>query len=126
SAMIRTPFRWAMFAAGVAALSACGGSGGDGSAAAITEHWGLVDRYCTDCHNDSEFAGNVSLEGVTPDGIAAKPELWEGVVRKLRGDLMPPPSEPRPDAAVVDAFVASVEATLDEAAAARGPAPGSV
>jgi hypothetical protein len=42
--------------------------------------------------------------------MSAKPELWEKVVRKLRGHLMPPPGEPRPEAKEVDEFVASLEA----------------
>ena len=42
------------------------------------------------------------------------------------GILMPPPGEPRPDAAEVDAFVASLERSLDAAPPAqRGPAARS-
>src|SRR6478736_8146829 len=105
--------------AAVAALAACSRSPEE----AVASRWGVL-RYCTDCHNDAELAGQRSFEHARPADVAAKPEAWEKVVRKLRGHLMPPPGEPRPDAAEVDAFVASLERDLDAAAARRGPAPG--
>jgi hypothetical protein len=86
----------------------------------------MLDRYCTDCHNDAEFAGDLSFETASPEEVVAEPDTWEKVVRKLRGDLMPPPEGPRPDAGQIDAFVASLEAYLDQAAATRGPVPGGV
>ena len=51
------------------------------------------------------------------------PSEWEKVVRKLRTRQMPPIDEPRPDEATYDAVIASLEASLDRAAAAR-PNPG--
>jgi len=57
--------------------------------------------------------------------IGENAELWEKVVRKLRGGMMPPPGVRRPDQARADAFVASLERTLDQAAAAH-PNPGRV
>jgi hypothetical protein len=51
--------------------------------------------------------------------------IWEHAVRKLRGGMMPPPGSRRPDQATVDAFLTSLEASLDQAAAAN-PNPGSV
>jgi hypothetical protein len=105
--------------AAVAALAACSRSPEE----AVASRWGVL-RYCTDCHNDAELAGQRSFEHARPADVAAKPEAWEKVVRKLRGHLMPPPGEPRPGAADVDAFVTSLERDLDAAAAQRGPAPG--
>jgi len=40
---------------------------------AVAEHIELFGKYCTDCHNDAEAAGNMSLEHVTPASVAAKP-----------------------------------------------------
>ena len=51
--------------------------------------------------------------------LSAHAEVWEKAVRKLRGGMMPPPGCRRPDPAAVDAFVAWLERSLDEAAAAR-------
>lgn len=92
----------------------------------IAAEWDLVGRYCIDCHNDIEYAGDLSLDGLTPEHVAAHPELWETVVMKLRGDLMPPPGSRRPDNERVDALVAALEARLDATAAERGPMPGRV
>jgi hypothetical protein len=91
---------------------------------AVAAHWDILERYCTGCHNDAELAGERSFEHVQVADVAVKPELWEHVVRKLRGHLMPPPGEPRPDAREVAEFVASLEGYLDAAAAERGPSPG--
>ena len=90
---------------------------------AVADHWELIDRYCTDCHNSAEYAGGVAFDQSTPAEVVEDPEVWEHVVRKLRGDLMPPPGGPRPDGETIDEFVASLEAYLDAAAAERGPNP---
>ena len=92
----------------------------------MAEHVETFGRFCTDCHNDAEAAGELSLESVTAADVAAKPEVFEQVIRKLRGGLMPPPGEPRPDAEETHALVVALERFLDETAAARGPEPGRV
>ena len=110
---------------GAILLAACGGPG-ETPEEAVAAHWSLLDRYCLDCHDDGEAAGNLSLQRVTPASVVDNPALWENVVRKLRGDLMPPPSGPRPGAAENDAFVAALERYLDAAAEVRGLQPGNV
>ena len=92
----------------------------------LTQHIDTFDRFCTDCHNDAEAAGELSLQAVTEADVAAKPEVFEQVIRKLRGGLMPPPGEPRPDADDARALVTALERHLDATAAARGPEPGRV
>ena len=57
--------------------------------------------------------------------VAAHADVWEEVVRKLRGGLMPPAGIRRPPQAEVDTFVASLERALDQAAATN-PNPGRV
>jgi len=106
------------------ALLALAGCGERPPEEAVAARWGVFQRYCTDCHNDAELAGERSFEHIQVTDVAAKPELFERVVRKLRGHLMPPPGEPRPDAKEIDSFVVSLEDFLDKAAAERGPAPG--
>jgi hypothetical protein len=44
--------------------------------------------------------------------------VWEKVVMKLRGGMMPPQGMPRPDEATLEAFAVSLEQTLDRAAQA--------
>jgi mono/diheme cytochrome c family protein len=93
------------------------------AAAAVSSQKALVDRYCVTCHNARLKTGNLSLDGVDLAAVGGHPEVWEKVVRKLRGGLMPPAGRPRPDQATQDGFVAWLERELDAAAAAR-PNPG--
>jgi Protein of unknown function (DUF1592)/Protein of unknown function (DUF1588)/Protein of unknown function (DUF1585)/Protein of unknown function (DUF1587)/Protein of unknown function (DUF1595)/Planctomycete cytochrome C len=106
----------------LAALAGCSKSPDE----TLANRWGMFHQYCTDCHNDAEAAGGFSLEHATPEQIAAQPERWEQIVRRLRASVMPPPGEPHPGAQEVGQLVAALEAKLDAAAAARGPAPGRV
>jgi hypothetical protein len=77
----------------------------------------VLDQYCITCHNQKLKTGGLELD-VTPDA-----ETWEKVVRKVRAGLMPPAGARRPDRKTLDAFAASVEDSLDRAAAAH-PNPG--
>jgi len=84
----------------------------------------LVDRYCTDCHNDAERTGELTLERLALTDVGAHADVWETVVRKLRGRMMPPAGEPLPEAAATGELVAFLEEQLDRAAAAS-PNPGT-
>src|SRR5262245_34812240 len=84
----------------------------------------VIDRYCTDCHNDDERTGELTLERLALTDVAAHAEVWETVVKKLRGRMMPPAGERLPDAAATDQLVAYLEEQLDNAAAAH-PNPGT-
>ena len=83
----------------------------------------LLDRYCVSCHNTRLKTGNLALDGFDLSQVGEHPEVWEKVVRKLRGGLMPPAGRPRPDQATQDGLVAWLERELDAAAAAH-PNPG--
>ncbi|HWB84957.1 MAG TPA: DUF1592 domain-containing protein [Bryobacteraceae bacterium] len=82
----------------------------------------FLKQYCLGCHNQTIKAGGRAFEGLSPSA-AANPEIWEKVIRKLRGGEMPPPGLPRPDAATVKALISSVVAEID-AAAAKHPYAG--
>src|SRR5436853_269619 len=62
----------------------------------------LVQKYCVTCHSDRAKTGGLTLESADPQNTASNPELWEKVVRKLRGGMMPPQGMPRPDVATLD------------------------
>ncbi len=87
------------------------------------EQWALVDQYCEGCHNDAERAGDLALDRLDPNRLHADAAVWEAVIRKLRGGLMPPPGEPRPDAERLGTFVGFLEQSLD-AAVRSAPNPG--
>src|SRR5690554_625597 len=107
----------------VAALvlaAGCGKLGEPTVAEAGKVHWQTIDRYCTECHNEIEFAGDLAFDRMGPDRIAENAERLELAVRKLRGGLMPPGGAPRPDEPVLEGLIAWLERALDEAADASG------
>jgi hypothetical protein len=106
-----------------ALLSACSGARDD-LAADAEQHWDLLGEYCFDCHNSAEYTADLALDVLRPDAIAEHADVWEKVVRKLRGRMMPPPGRTRPDIERLDTLVAWLEATLD--AANPDPQPGYV
>jgi hypothetical protein len=83
----------------------------------------LVEEYCVACHDEDKKKGNLALDTVAAHDVAQHPDVWEKVVRKLRARQMPPIGKERPDDATYDAVIASLEKSLDRAAAAN-PNPG--
>src|SRR3984893_16714163 len=77
-----------------------------------------IKEYCAGCHNDRAKTGGVSFEGLAPESIGQRADVFEKTVRKLRGRVMPPPGAKQPDARSVDSLVAWLEDSLDRAAAA--------
>ena len=82
-------------------------------------------KYCITCHNDKLRTADLSLQGLDPDAIQGHGDVWEKVLVRLRAQTMPPPGRPRPDEATYRAFAASLEETLDRAAAAHPNPIGS-
>jgi mono/diheme cytochrome c family protein len=85
----------------------------------------LLDQYCVTCHNQRAKTAGLMFDTMDLSHAGADAAVWERAVRKLRGGMMPPPGSRRPDQAAVDSFLTSLEAALDQAAAAN-PNPGSV
>jgi len=85
----------------------------------------LVDKYCVTCHNARLKTGGLVLDKDTVDlaHVADRADVWEKVIRKLHGKMMPPVGMPRPDGATLDAFTTSLENTIDRVALTR-PNPG--
>jgi hypothetical protein len=86
---------------------------------ALEEQWAFVNKYCADCHNDAEFTGGISFEGLSPGNVHSDAEVWEAAVRKLRVGMMPPQGEPQPDSESREQFLVALESTLDAAAEAE-------
>ena len=104
---------WAALAGMLAGTSAFAAAPHGGN-----EPWGLIDKYCVDCHNTTDWAGELALDIVerSASAVPAEAETWEKVIRRMRGSLMPPPGQPRPAAAESAAFVQWLEGRIDEAA----------
>ncbi|MGV3592915.1 MAG: DUF1592 domain-containing protein [Gammaproteobacteria bacterium] len=85
----------------------------------LVNEWALFEDYCMDCHSFDDFRGGLALEGMRPEDVHAKPEVFEKVLRKLKIGAMPPRNQEQPDAAARKRLVAALERTLDEAAFAQ-------
>jgi hypothetical protein len=90
----------------------------------IAGHEATLERYCLDCHNQAERAGELALEPVRLGNVAADPEKWERVVRKLRAGMMPPVDQPRPEHGTYTALAGFLESELDGRPVTEMPAPG--
>jgi len=76
----------------------------------------LVQKYCLTCHSARVKTAGLSLDGMNPADAAAHADVWEKVVTKLRGGMMPPQGMPRPDEPTLEAFAVALEQTLDRGA----------
>ena len=83
----------------------------------------VVKQYCVGCHNTRLKLGGLTLDTADVSHPAVQGELFEKVVLKIRGGLMPPAGAPRPPEAVRTALLAHLESSLD-AAALASPNPG--
>lgn len=83
----------------------------------------MVEQYCVDCHNADKKKGDIDLDGIAAGDIAGKPQIWEKVARRLRTRQMPPVGKERPNEGAYVEVLATLESSLDEAAA-RHPNPG--
>jgi hypothetical protein len=88
------------------------------------QHRTLLNTYCVTCHNSRLKTGGLALDGPVLDRLsqsagqsaADDAQIWEKVLRKLRGHQMPPPGSLQPPQRDVDSFVAWMENALDSAA----------
>ena len=67
--------------------------------------WALLEKYCMECHNTSDYAGGVAFDLLSLDQLGTDAAVWEAAIRKLRAGLMPPKGQPRPERAVLDGMV---------------------
>jgi len=73
----------------------------------------MLNMYCVGCHNARAKTGGLALDGLDLKAASNDAQIWEKVLRKLRGRLMPPPGSPQPPQADIDVFTAWMEGALD-------------
>ncbi len=83
------------------------------STVATDPHAAMIKTYCLGCHNARLRTAGVMFDSMDFAHPSANADVWEKVLRKLRGRLMPPPGSPQPPQADIDAFAAWMEAALD-------------
>ena len=47
----------------------------------------LLNRYCVSCHNSRLKTAGLALDALDVDDVAAAPQVWEQVVRKVRAGV---------------------------------------
>src|SRR4029077_19348265 len=50
----------------------------------------LLTQYCIGCHNDKLKTAGLALDTLNLDSVGEAGSVWEKVVWKLRGGIMPP------------------------------------
>jgi hypothetical protein len=54
------------------------------------DHVEMLDRYCSECHNQDDFSGGLSFDLLDTNNLLADAETWEAVLLKLKAGMMPP------------------------------------
>jgi hypothetical protein len=91
----------------------------------LQKQWETLDTYCTKCHNLDDYAGGQDFTSITPDTVTEHADTFELALKKMRGSVMPPPSQKQPSEAERWRFIAALENVMD-ARAAEHPDPGRV
>jgi len=100
--------------AGVGSVASAQGAAAPATVpAAASSHFGMLEEYCSECHNSTDWAGGVAFDTLSEADVPEDTKLWEGAVRKLRGHLMPPPGSKQPAQAQADSFVKWLQTSLD-------------
>ena len=119
----RTPYARSGLVFGIFGIMVLAGAAAQAQPADGATERALLDRYCVTCHNARQQVADLQLDQADVQRVAASPEIWEKVVRKLRAGAMPPVGMPRPDETAYDRFASWLEDELDRGAQAA-PDPG--
>lgn len=85
----------------------------------------LIDQYCVGCHNQTALTAGLALDTLDIANPAPDSDVWERVLGKLSGRVMPPAGAARPDEAGYQTLVSYLTTSLDQLARVR-PDPGRV
>jgi len=123
--MLRTNVGWRIAAVLLAGIGQCAKSQPPASdnSTPVSQYRAVLNQYCLTCHNQKLKTAGLTLDKLNLENIPADAETWEKVIRKLRGNAMPPPKAPQPDKSFYASFPAYLERTIDRAALAN-PNPG--
>ena len=83
------------------------------STVATDPHGAMIKTYCLGCHNARLKTAGVMFDTMDFGHPTVNADVWEKVLRRLRGRLMPPPGSPQPPQADIDAFATWMQTALD-------------
>jgi mono/diheme cytochrome c family protein len=89
-------------------------------------HRATFQKYCLTCHTEGQKQRGlvpVALDTLDTTNVERNAELWERVILKMRGGVMPPAAAPKPEKSARDGLLNWLESRLDHAAQAN-PNPG--
>ena len=112
--------------AGAVSEAQAGHAGHVASAGGVANvEWSAIQKYCTECHNATDWAGSVAFDTMAADQVPSDAKVWEDAIQKLRGGFMPPPNaKTHPAPQVVKGLITWLETTLDKSETT--PTPGHV
>jgi hypothetical protein len=86
----------------------------------------FLAKNCYGCHNEKLSSGQLNLtQYKTRTAIAADPDRWELILKRLKAGEMPPQPMPRPNEAELRTVTTWIEGELDRVSLAK-PDPGRV
>ncbi len=88
---------WGITAASLATAAPAEAPGASAGTLPVEAQRQLIDKYCMDCHNYSDYAGGVEFEVFDPGEAHDSAAITERMLKKLRAGMMPPAGKPRPD-----------------------------
>src|SRR4030095_17148385 len=80
-------------------------------------------KCCVTCHNQRLKTSGLALDAAELNDIAAHPDVWEKVIRKVGTGMMPPAGVPPPDDATKRALISRLGGVVARAARSS-PNPG--
>jgi mono/diheme cytochrome c family protein len=86
------------------------------AADAVSPHKAVIDKYCVSCHNQKARTAGLRLDKMDLTRVPQDAEVWEKVIRKLRGGMMPPQGMPRPSREATESLATWLEDSIDRAA----------
>ena len=90
----------------------------------------FLKTWCVGCHNQAaakagiDSSRKLQIDTLDPANVDKDRKTWEVLVRKVRAGQMPPSGSKRPDPALFDAHITSLENELDRTAMVFAPPPG--
>ena len=77
----------AALALGVASASSKAADSAPAKTDSAPAQWNVIQHYCTDCHNVTDWAGGVAFDAMSPDEVPSDAKVWEDAIRKLQGKV---------------------------------------